>query len=242
MRNTSLAAVLAIAGWPAACGGGNSRQQQAPAGPPPVGYVVVAEQPVTLTTELPGRTTAYETSDVRPQVNGLITARLFQEGDMVRAGPAALPDRPRALSGAGRPMRAPRWPGRRPAIASSAALARRYGELVKINAIARQDYENAHDGRAARRSADVAAQQAALQTAQINLAAPRSARRSPAGSAARCSPPARWSPRPDRSADHDPAARPDLRRHPAVERRPAAAAPAVLARAGRARRQRAASS
>jgi membrane fusion protein (multidrug efflux system) len=54
-------------------------------------------------------------------------------------------------------------------IASSAALARRYGELVKINAIARQEYENAQ-GSAAQNRADVAAQQAALRTAQIDLA------------------------------------------------------------------------
>src|SRR3954451_22287769 len=70
----------------AACGQG---EQQPPGqGAPPVGYVIVKEQPVTLTTELPGRTAAYETSDVRPQVNGLIRARLFTEGDYVSAGQA----------------------------------------------------------------------------------------------------------------------------------------------------------
>src|SRR5215217_5061941 len=55
--------------------------QPPPPGPTPVGVVVVTEQPVTLTTELPGRTSAYETSEVRPQVNGIIRARLFKEGD-----------------------------------------------------------------------------------------------------------------------------------------------------------------
>ena len=48
--------------------------------------IVVTEQPVTLTAELPGRTSPYETSDVRPQVDGIIRARLFTEGDYVRAG------------------------------------------------------------------------------------------------------------------------------------------------------------
>ena len=70
----------------AACGQGG--QQPPGQGAPPVGYVIVKEQPVTLTSELPGRTTAYETSDVRPQVNGIILARLFQEGDMVAKGQA----------------------------------------------------------------------------------------------------------------------------------------------------------
>ncbi|WP_174279913.1 efflux RND transporter periplasmic adaptor subunit, partial [Sphingomonas bacterium] len=57
----------------------------------------------------------------------------------------------------------------RASIASTAALARRYGELVKINAIAKQDVENAQTG-AAQARADVAAQQAALRSAQIDLA------------------------------------------------------------------------
>jgi multidrug efflux pump subunit AcrA (membrane-fusion protein) len=55
-------------------------------GPPVVSVVTVASAPVTLTADLPGRTTPFETSDVRPQVNGIIQARLFKEGSNVRAG------------------------------------------------------------------------------------------------------------------------------------------------------------
>ena len=162
-------AVLALALALAACGGGgDQQQQQAPQGPPPVGYVVVSQQPVTLTTELPGRTTAYETSEVRPQVNGLVLERLFVEGDVVRKGqplyridPA--PYQAQVASAQAALARA------RASIASSAALARRYGELVKINAIARQELENAQTT-AQQARADVAAQQAALRTAQIDLA------------------------------------------------------------------------
>jgi len=162
-------AVLALALALAACGGGNQQQQQqAPQGPPQVGYLVVREQPVTLTTELPGRTTAYETSDVRPQVNGLILKRLFTEGDMVRAGQPlysidSAPYEAQVASARAALTRA------RANIASTAALARRYGELVKINAIARQEYENSQTT-AQQAQADVAAQQAALRTAQIDLA------------------------------------------------------------------------
>ncbi|MCP3735475.1 efflux RND transporter periplasmic adaptor subunit [Sphingomonas sp. RP10(2022)] len=160
------AVVLATALALAACGG--KEQQQAPQGPPQVGYVVVREQPVTLTTELPGRTTAYETSEVRPQVNGLIRARLFTEGDLVRAGQPlyridSAPYEAQVASARAALTRA------RASIASSAALARRYGELVKINAIARQELENAQTT-AQQAQADVAAQQAALRTAQIDLA------------------------------------------------------------------------
>ena len=147
----------------AACG-----HQAAPPPPPPqVGYVVVAEQAVTLTNQLPGRTSAYETSEVRPQVNGLVEARLFTEGDAVAQGQAlyridAQPYQAQVANARAALARA------NASIASSAALARRYGELVKINAIAKQDYENAQTA-AAQARADVAAQQAALRTAQIDL-------------------------------------------------------------------------
>lgn len=151
----------------AACGGGKQEGQQGAPGPAPVGFVVVREEPVTLTTELPGRTAAFETSEVRPQVNGLLRARLFTEGDIVRRGqplyridPA--PYEAQVASAQAALGRA------RASIASSAALARRYGELVKINAISRQEYENALTG-SGQAQADVAAQAAALRTARIDL-------------------------------------------------------------------------
>lgn len=156
---------LAAAMFLSACGGG---AEQPPAGPPEVGVVTVREQSVSLSNELPGRTTAFESSDVRPQVNGLIVARLFTEGDQVRAGQplyridaapyeAAVANARAALTRSNA------------AIASSAALARRYGELVKINAISKQDYENAVTS-AQQARADVSAQQALLRSAQIDLA------------------------------------------------------------------------
>ncbi|WP_373369262.1 efflux RND transporter periplasmic adaptor subunit [Sphingomonas folli] len=162
----------------AACsggGGGNEQgaaqggaQQQGPAGPPQVGVVTVQSESVTLTTVLPGRTSAYETSEVRPQVNGLVTARLFTEGDQVKKGQALYRVDPQPYQAQVANARAA-LARARAAIASSAALQRRYGELVKINAIARQDYENAVTS-AEQARADVAAQQAALRTAQIDLA------------------------------------------------------------------------
>jgi membrane fusion protein (multidrug efflux system) len=148
------------------CSGGKSQQPPAPA-TPQVGYVTVSPQSVTLSTELAARTAAYETSDVRPQVNGLITARLFAEGDEVRAGQPlyridSQPYQAQVASARAALSRA------KAAIASNDALARRYGELVKINAIARQDFENAQTT-AQQARADVAAQEAALRTATIDL-------------------------------------------------------------------------
>ena len=161
LRHTApgLALLLAACGQPAA----------PPAPPPPsVGYITVNEQSVTLTNQLPGRTAAFETSQVRPQVNGLVEARLFTEGDVVHQGQAlyridSQPYQAQVANARAALAKA------RAAIASSVALSRRYGELVKINAISKQDYENAQTT-AAQAQADVAAQQAALKTAQIDLA------------------------------------------------------------------------
>ena len=152
----------------AACGGGKEQVQQQPAGPPQVGVVAVNSESVTLTSTLPGRTVAFETSEVRPQVNGLIQARLFTEGDQVRAGQPLYRIDPQPYVTQVASARAA-LARAQSAIASSAALQRRYGELVKINAIARQDFENATTS-AAQARADVAAQQAALRSAQIDLA------------------------------------------------------------------------
>jgi membrane fusion protein (multidrug efflux system) len=72
-----MAAALALC----ACSPG---QPQRP--PPPVGYLVVREQPVQLMAELPGRTDPYAVSNVEPQVTGIIQKRLFTEGSIVKAG------------------------------------------------------------------------------------------------------------------------------------------------------------
>lgn len=160
LRSVSLTLLLALG----ACG-----KQEAPPPPPPpqVGIVTLKLESATLTSELPGRISAYETSEVRPQVNGLIQARLFREGDEVRAGQSlyqidAAPYRAQVASAKAALARA------QASIESSRGLERRYGELVKINAIARQEYENAQTS-AAQARADVGAQRAALENAQIDL-------------------------------------------------------------------------
>ncbi|MDJ0278394.1 efflux RND transporter periplasmic adaptor subunit [Sphingomonas sp. 2R-10] len=163
MAPLALALILSACG----SGGGDQQQQQAPQGPPQVGFVTVQAQPVTLTTELPGRTAAYETSDVRPQVNGLILARLFQEGDYVRQGQPLYRIDPSPYQAAIASARAA-LARAQASIASTRNLARRYGELVKINAISRQEYDNAITG-AQQAEADIAAQRAAVRQAQIDL-------------------------------------------------------------------------
>ena len=67
-----------------ACGKGPSGPPQQ--GPVEVGTVTVNPEKVVLTTELPGRTSPYLVAEVRPQVNGLIRERAFEEGSNVKAG------------------------------------------------------------------------------------------------------------------------------------------------------------
>ena len=67
----------------AAC---SSAKPAAHSTPPEVGVVTLHSQPVTITTDLPGRTAAYRIAEVRPQVSGVIVKRLFTEGSEVKAG------------------------------------------------------------------------------------------------------------------------------------------------------------
>ena len=68
--------------------GCGSKQAAPPPATPEVAIVTVQPERVVLTTELPGRTSAYFVAEIRPQVNGIIQKRLFDEGSDVKAGQA----------------------------------------------------------------------------------------------------------------------------------------------------------
>jgi membrane fusion protein (multidrug efflux system) len=71
----------------APCLVGCNRQQEAPPPPvPEVAVVTVQPEQLVLTSELPGRTCACLVAEIRPQVNGLLQKRLFEEGSDVEAG------------------------------------------------------------------------------------------------------------------------------------------------------------
>ena len=138
-----------------------------PPGPTAVGVMVVTEQPVTLSTELPGRTAPYETSEVRPQVDGIILARLFTEGDYVEAGQPLYRIDPVSYEA--------KVANARAAVARAQAAtigaegqARRFAELRKRDFVSRQQYDDALSAAGTAR-ADVTAQRAALRSAEIDL-------------------------------------------------------------------------
>lgn len=85
-RLLNLAAGVVVAALIAGCGKAGNAGQNQPPGAAEVSVVTVQPQSVVLTTELPGRTSSYLLSEVRPQVNGLIQKRLFTEGSDVKAG------------------------------------------------------------------------------------------------------------------------------------------------------------
>jgi membrane fusion protein (multidrug efflux system) len=133
----------------------------------PVGVITVVEQPVSLSAELPGRTAAYETSEVRPQVDGIIRARLFQEGDYVRQGQPLYRIDPVTYEARVANARAALARAQASTVGAEGQV-KRYAELLKRDFVSRQLYDNAVSA-AGEARADVAAQAAALRSAQIDL-------------------------------------------------------------------------
>jgi len=136
--------------------------------PPPaeVGYVVLKTESVALGTELGGRTSAYETSDVRPQVSGVIQARLFEEGSLVKAGQTLYRIDPSLYRAAQAQARANLASAEATRVAAE-AKARRYKPLSEIEAVSLQDYSDAQ-ATAQQAAAAVAQNRALVDIATIN--------------------------------------------------------------------------
>ena len=145
----------------------NKEQAPPPPPTPTVGVVTVGEESVVLTSELPGRIAAVETSEVRPQVSGVVRNRLFTEGAMVSKGQVlyAIEDAPyrASLASAQGQLAAAQSQ-----INATRLQAQRYGQLVALNAVSKQEADNA-TASAQQARANVAAQQAAVQSARVNL-------------------------------------------------------------------------
>ena len=126
-----LCALLPAAFIAAACS-----QSAPPKSPPPdAGVVVIRSAPVTLTAELPGRTDPYAVSDVRPQISGIVKERLFVEGSAVKKGQPLYQIDPAPYKAA--------YDNAAALVGAAKGKAERYAALLKQNAIARQDYDDA---------------------------------------------------------------------------------------------------
>lgn len=161
------AAVLTLAATAlalAAC----SKTAEAPAGgKPQVSVVTLATRPVVLTTELPGRTSAYRVAEVRPQVNGIIKKRLFTEGGEVKADQQLYQIDP-ALYQASLDSQQAALARAQAQLKTANLLVQRYKPLTETRAVSRQTYDDAVATRD-QAAADVQSAKAALDTARINL-------------------------------------------------------------------------
>lgn len=132
---------------------------------PEVGVVTLQAQPYALTSEVPGRTSAYRIAEVRPQVNGIIQKRLFTEGSEIKAGQQLYQIDPATYEAAYKSAQA--------TLLSAKSLADRYKLLVNDKAVSQQAYDEA---RAASLQADAALEQARIDLRYTRVMAPISGR------------------------------------------------------------------
>lgn len=174
LNDLKKAALFFAAGFAVTMFGGCDSQKStgAPAGAgaqraPQVSVTEIQPTELDMTTTLQGRTAPYLVADVRPQVAGILQKRLFKEGSEVKEGQALYQIDPAVYEAAVASAKAELQ--RAQAVLYQTRLtANRYAQLVKTNAISKQ---NNDDAQAAYKQAQasVAAAEAGLKNAQINL-------------------------------------------------------------------------
>lgn len=146
----------------------NSGDQQAQPQAPQVSVHVVRSEPLSVTTELPGRTSAFRVAEVRPQVSGIILKRNFVEGSDIKAGESLYQIDPATYQAAWNSAK-----GDEAKAEAAAAIAhltvKRYVPLLGTQYISQQEYDQAV-ATAHQADADVVAAKAAVESARINLA------------------------------------------------------------------------
>lgn len=163
----TLALSVAAAALLTACGKPDGSTRGGPGGPTPVGVLTLQPQRVELSTELAGRTVAYQLAEVRPQVNGLIKTRAFTEGSDVKAGQLLYQIDPASYQAALDNARAAQAKAEAN-LTTSRLKAGRYDELAGIDAVSKQLRDDAQAA-LKQAQADVEAARAAVHSAQIDL-------------------------------------------------------------------------
>lgn len=163
-----LAAILMLSGAVVLTGCDDKSQQSAQQSAPEVGVVTLKAESVNMTTELPGRTSAFRVAEVRPQVSGIILKRNFIEGTDIKAGESLYQIDPAPYQAA--------YSSAIGDLAKAKANARiaqltlqRYKPLLGTQYISQQDYDTAA-ATLAQNNAAVRSAEAAVESARINLA------------------------------------------------------------------------
>ena len=148
-----------------ACG----KKETKPPAPPPaeVSVVTAAAERVNRTIELPGRINSVREAQVRARATGILLKRLFEEGSNVREGQVLFEIDPAPLQASLSSAKAS-MAKTEAALKESQATVDRYKELVPINAISRQVYDQAVAA-LGQNEAELLAAKAAIQTAELNL-------------------------------------------------------------------------
>ncbi|KWR89212.1 efflux RND transporter periplasmic adaptor subunit [Cupriavidus sp. IDO] len=157
----AMLSVLALS----ACG---QKKAEGGAPPPPeVGVVTVTPSPVAVVNELPGRLEGVRTAEVRARVEGIVLSRNYTEGGEVKAGQVMFRIDPAPYQAQLASARASLQRAEANAV-SARQKAERYKPLVAVNAVSKQEYDDAVAA-AGQANADIASAKAAVTTAQINL-------------------------------------------------------------------------
>ncbi len=168
MSTLSLSIALAGCGKKDGAAAGAGHGPGAGGMPPAEVIVTVAQRaPVTQYVELAGRTNAYQLAPVIPQVGGIIQKRLFTEGSHVSAGDPLYQIDASTLEASVAAAQA-QVQRNKANLAALQVTGKRYKDLISSNAVSKLDLDNAYQ-QIALSEADLAASQAALKTAQINL-------------------------------------------------------------------------
>lgn len=146
---------------------GCSKKPPPPPPLPQVGFITIHTQPVARSTDLPGRTSAVLTSEIRPQVSGVILKRLFVEGSDVTAGQQLYQIDP-ATYQASYDNAVANIKHAQAALVTDQSKAARYRPLAAAQAISQQDYDDAVAA-VLEDEANVASAKASLEQANINL-------------------------------------------------------------------------
>lgn len=147
-----------------ACGKDEPVQQRPK---PEVSFFTVEPQVVDLTTELPGRTSVFQIAEIRPQINGAIQKVAFKEGSDVKEGDLLFQIDP-VIYQANYDSAKASLAKAEAYLPSIEARAKRYTELLKINAVSQQDYDDTLAA-LAQAKADLAFCKANLAQAKTNL-------------------------------------------------------------------------
>ncbi|MBI4772812.1 MAG: efflux RND transporter periplasmic adaptor subunit [Deltaproteobacteria bacterium] len=148
------------------CESGNSQQSPQPSAPQ-VAVVTIETQQLELTTELSGRTSAYLVAEIRPQVNGIIEKRLFNEGSGIEAGQLLYQIDPAPFQAALDSANASLHKAETN-LPSIGARAERYRGLLAAHSVSQQDYDDAAAALEGAR-AEIEYWKAEVQRARINL-------------------------------------------------------------------------